>query len=124
MANGMIMGGRPSGGNGRGWEVAAGNIPSLNFNEMLLKQDGAYYGGIARYQIPYPLVFQTRTFSNSYDVITAAGGDVNILLASSDVRILVSKGLSAWDYVQIVAIDVDDTFTSPFDLYVFARFVD
>lgn len=123
MSNGMIMGGRPSGGNGSGWEVAIVNVPSLNL-EMFLNEDGMYYGGSARYQIPYPLVFQTRTFSNSYDVITAVGGDVNILVASSKEKICVSRGSSSWDYVQIVAIDVDDVISSPFTLYIFARFVD
>lgn len=72
MANGMIMGGRPSGGNGSGWEVAVVEMPQMNLSSVGELYASEAFGG--DFQIPFPLTIGGRTFDKWYDFWQATGG--------------------------------------------------
>ena len=122
MANGMVMGGKPSNRNGSGWEVATVNVPSLSGN-LYNSEDFSYYGTKATFEILFPITFQTRTFSNRSELMQATGGLQNIVLGSNMSGILVAKGRVYWEYIDVFQEDVNKL-TDPFTLYIFVRFVD
>lgn len=82
----------------------------------------AYFGTDVTFEIPFPLVFQTRTFNNRSEIMQAVGDLGNIILGCSNLGITVGKGRAYWEYIQIFQKDANGI-TNSFTLYIFARFV-
>lgn len=132
MANGMVMGGRPSGGNGSGWEVATVEITDFSMQQVPqddLSGTNIYFD--TTIVIPDHTVFQTREFTSSEDLWNACGQSRDNIMVSSTYnnsgpsQILVGNTISSMKY-KVAAVGYSGG-PAPFSsctLYIFARFVD
>lgn len=124
MANGMIMGGRPSGGNRSGWEVAVVEIPQMNLSSVGDLYSSDTFGG--KFQIPFPLTIGGRTFNNWADfwMTTGIGNFMVSVLAFSNrlVGFVGANIASNGGRVDIIQRG-NNTFAGG-TLYIYCRFTD
>lgn len=124
MANGMIMGGRPSGGNGSGWEVAVVEIPQMN-----LSLAGELYASDTfgeTFQIPFPLTIGGRTFNTWFDFWMATGvGNLMVSVVASSSQLVGFVGASiASSGGQVDIIQLRNNTFAGGTLYIYCRFTD
>lgn len=134
MANGMIMGGRPSGGNGSGWEVATVTLSSGTsemYNQYFNNTTRSYLNRKNVYMIglSYPLNFPSRTINSYQELLTAVGNELsNIQYAMDNQDISAAIGFMGRTQAKDGGYAIVEGSTGgPFPggtLYIFAKFVD
>lgn len=132
MANAFVSGRRyPSGGGA--WEVAEIPVSGLVMRaqdalDISMGSEGYYY---VSYEIPFPLVFESKTFQSWNDVINYYGQQStrNVIKCAASYdggpdKICISQEIIGYPYIRIYLITsvFDSTITIPtFTLYVFAK---
>lgn len=122
MANGFIMGRRTTPGGGGEWFSTSIDVPRLNGT---IWHDEGYMneGIVTMYTISYPLTFQGRTFNDRNELISACGGPQNILVASGNPFVYISKGRTYWENTFVFSDSPVNSQIPAFTLYIYVRFV-
>lgn len=80
-------------------------------------------GTVTRYTISYPLTFQGRTFNDRNELFSACGGSQNILVASGNPFVYISKGRANWENTFVFSDSLVNSQIPAFTLYICVRFV-
>lgn len=109
-------------GGGGEWFSTSIDVPQLIGT---LWHDEGYMneGVVAMYKISYPLTFQGRTFNDRNELISACGGVQNILVASDNPFVYISKGRTYWENTFVFSDSLVNSRIPAFTLYIYVRFV-
>lgn len=97
-------------------------MPQLN-GTIWHDEDYMNEGAVAMYRISYPLTFQGRTFNDRNELFSACGGSQNILVASGNTFVYISKGRTSWENTLVFSDSPVNNQIPAFTLYIYVRFV-